>query len=740
MTPKASGNRSREASPWRKKLNALASENHDYSSVDAYNQKNANSSQKNDQIESSAEDNLEPSNEQDESVIAENNGAKKRIDKDELFGAEEDIEERIGTEATRSDASLIDQALEEATRKNEFAEIQNDFVDSQKQVPQSDAYQELLSNHDQDLQTDQVQTAQNYANPAIHNLVDQGVDYQHSNGSRFELDANLGQRVHNDALQETSDTTNTGAIYLDQEADGSNQVDQSHHQDAAAESDLQILNQEKDILVFDEADFSGQDNHFAAEVNDDSDQFATEINFNREVQEDAQQDPLAEDMLQLTTLADEIPQQDTSLKETQRDASFADEVTASTVNVQQDAGFSIKVEQHIVSPQEEQSKCYQEELLVDNQNALEESTASLLDGMVSDSQANSAVDREFASSESKTSTYPSDSAAIQSVFSADTDSTSAPHDENKPRMSGKQEVAAHASGTLKGVENCCGECGGNLSREDPRTIYKQTAYHPRCFTCYECKSEKLSGLNGFYVSGGLRYCVDCYNKNVAERCTSCGEAILEGGVRHRARPFHHRCFKCAGCDTVLGKTPFVWRENRTLCLPCYAEKFAEKCTKCTATIQPGEQYLQVEGKRYHDNCLVCDICEDQLQDHPFVQDRDRNVCVSCSTNGFQSHKQKDGASSDPSGSQSAPPADSKTDSKTEGGDSSGMDLKDWMSKPSGGGLESNKNSIVVAGLENNKDRVMVAGSTNAESPDTQSQDAVLLSAQNNENGVLGQEE
>ena len=117
-----------------------------------------------------------------------------------------------------------------------------------------------------------------------------------------------------------------------------------------------------------------------------------------------------------------------------------------------------------------------------------------------------------------------------------------------------------------------------------------------------------------------------------------------------------------------------------------------------------------------------------------------NVCVSCSTNGFQSHKQKDAASSDPSGSQSAPPADSKTDSKTEGGDSSGMDLKDWMSKPSGGGLESNKNSIVVAGLENNKDRVMVAGSTNAESPDTQSQDAVLLSAQNNENDVLGQEE
>ena len=58
-----------------------------------------------------------------------------------------------------------------------------------------------------------------------------------------------------------------------------------------------------------------------------------------------------------------------------------------------------------------------------------------------------------------------------------------------------------------------------------------TAYHPRCFVCAECKSEKLSGLNGFYVNGGRRYCVDCYNKNVAERCTGCGEVHVHYGLK-----------------------------------------------------------------------------------------------------------------------------------------------------------------------------------------------------------------
>merc|ERR1712142_1222546 len=131
-----------------------------------------------------------------------------------------------------------------------------------------------------------------------------------------------------------------------------------------------------------------------------------------------------------------------------------------------------------------------------------------------------------------------------------------------------------------------------------------------------------------------------------------------------------------------GRTTFVFRDDRTLCLPCYTDKFAEKCEKCSKSIQPGEQYLQVEGKRFHEECLTCDICADQLQDHPFVQDGTRNVCVNCSTNGMTSYKEKGAAAATTA---AAGTADSPA--KT----SDGMDLKDWIgdkSKPN----ETNRNS------------------------------------------------
>jgi len=364
-----------------------------------------------------------------------------------------------------------------------------------------------------------------------------------------------------------------------------------------------------------------------------------------------------------------------------------------------------------------------------------------------------AVDRDYASSSSSSPSSADDGAAagsfsanqaedsmMQSVHSMKTQSTTGssfatnPADKSPPPLPTiKEGPIAATAGPTKGTENRCGECGGELGRDDQRTIYKQVAYHPRCFTCAECKSEKLSGLNGFYVNGGRRYCVDCYNKNVAERCTGCGEAILEGGVRHRSRPFHHKCFQCNGCHLVLGRTPFVFRDMRTLCLTCYADKFAEKCTKCEKTIQPGEQYLQVEGKRFHDECLICEICEDQLQDSPFVQDGTRNVCVNCSTNGFVSHKLKSGAAAatganaDPaSGGANEAAAAASTEASTAAStakmseaprNSSGMDdLKDWISKPassrdsSSSDSESNRNSAAPIQVFHDSDAVPVSSS------------------------------
>ena len=86
-----------------------------------------------------------------------------------------------------------------------------------------------------------------------------------------------------------------------------------------------------------------------------------------------------------------------------------------------------------------------------------------------------------------------------------------------------ENQTAVAAAVTHGADGRCGECGEAIGSEDRRTVYRQKAYHPRCFTCHKCKLEKLSGLDGFYVNDGRKYCVDCYNNNVAERCTGCGE-------------------------------------------------------------------------------------------------------------------------------------------------------------------------------------------------------------------------
>merc|ERR1719187_1880501 len=76
-------------------------------------------------------------------------------------------------------------------------------------------------------------------------------------------------------------------------------------------------------------------------------------------------------------------------------------------------------------------------------------------------------------------------------------------------------------------ENRCGKCKEELGSKDPRTVYKQTAYHPHCFCCIECKTEELSGEKGFYVNEGKKYCVNCYNKKVAEEGASSGQMRKE---------------------------------------------------------------------------------------------------------------------------------------------------------------------------------------------------------------------
>ena len=51
---------------------------------------------------------------------------------------------------------------------------------------------------------------------------------------------------------------------------------------------------------------------------------------------------------------------------------------------------------------------------------------------------------------------------------------------------------------------------------------------------------------------------------------------------YNGKKFHHECFTCAECKNPIGNNSFVPKENdRLICMPCYNDKFAQKCGKCS---------------------------------------------------------------------------------------------------------------------------------------------------------------
>ena len=51
---------------------------------------------------------------------------------------------------------------------------------------------------------------------------------------------------------------------------------------------------------------------------------------------------------------------------------------------------------------------------------------------------------------------------------------------------------------------------------------------------------------------------------------------------YNGKKFHHECFTCNECSQPIGNNSFVPKdEGKLICMPCYNDKFAQKCGKCS---------------------------------------------------------------------------------------------------------------------------------------------------------------
>lgn len=78
------------------------------------------------------------------------------------------------------------------------------------------------------------------------------------------------------------------------------------------------------------------------------------------------------------------------------------------------------------------------------------------------------------------------------------------------------------------------------------------------------------------------FCPDCYDERFSPRCDGC-KKIFKAGSRkyeYKGSTWHEECFTCLECKQPLGTKSFVPKDEGVVCVPCYEEKYSQKCFKC----------------------------------------------------------------------------------------------------------------------------------------------------------------
>jgi len=174
----------------------------------------------------------------------------------------------------------------------------------------------------------------------------------------------------------------------------------------------------------------------------------------------------------------------------------------------------------------------------------------------------------------------------------------------------------------------CRLCGKKIGLDSRDISYNDTHWHEKCYTCQTCKTSLVDKT--FANKNGRIFCASCYDSEFLSRCDACGDAFRPGNkkMEYKGKKWHDRCFKCVVCERQVGSKPFIIpNETDVYCVGCFEEKFATKCTKCKKVVTTGG--VTFKNEAWHRECFVCANCDTMLAGQKFASREDKPYCANC---------------------------------------------------------------------------------------------------------------
>ncbi|XP_069128903.1 testin-like isoform X1 [Argopecten irradians] len=159
--------------------------------------------------------------------------------------------------------------------------------------------------------------------------------------------------------------------------------------------------------------------------------------------------------------------------------------------------------------------------------------------------------------------------------------------------------------------------------------YRGKQWHEECFCCMVCMQPIRN--KSFIPRDQEVVCVACYEDQFAQKCSKCSGVINKGGVAYKNQPWHKECFTCTNCNKELAKEKFTSRDEKPFCAGCYGDLFAKKCCRCCEAITGfgGTKFISFEDRNWHSDCFVCSKCEASMVGRGFLMNEGSVLCPDC---------------------------------------------------------------------------------------------------------------